>query len=164
MNRSSKYNFYLPQNTDPISVSDFNYNFGVIDENLITETQSWTSTQKNKAKANIGIARTNGDLTKESANISNVERARWYKVGNIAIIALTFTVRTAITENTEKLFSGAPHAYPAATRGVFVQTNSSSAKTIRLEVNTNGEVTNAYTINSIPVGTIEGTLVYTCED
>lgn len=34
MNRSSKYGFYLPQNTDPISVSDFNYNFQLIDDNL----------------------------------------------------------------------------------------------------------------------------------
>ena len=56
MNRSSKYNFYLPQNTDPISVSDFNYNFEVIDDNLITEDQSWTSAQKTRALNNIGAA------------------------------------------------------------------------------------------------------------
>ena len=55
MNRSSKYNFYLPQSTDPISVSDFNYNFGLIDENLITASQSWTNTQKSTARTNIGL-------------------------------------------------------------------------------------------------------------
>ena len=36
MNRSSKYGFYLPQNSDPISVSDFNYNFELIDDNMLT--------------------------------------------------------------------------------------------------------------------------------
>ena len=56
MNRSSKYGFYLPQNTDPISVSDFNYNFEVIDDNLITEEQSWSSAQKAQARSNIGAA------------------------------------------------------------------------------------------------------------
>ena len=56
MNRSTKFGFYLPQNTDPISVSDFNYNFDVIDDNLITESQSFTSTQKETARTNIGAA------------------------------------------------------------------------------------------------------------
>ena len=55
MNRSSKYGFYLPQNTDPISVSDFNYNFELIDDNLITESQSWSSAQKSTARDNIGV-------------------------------------------------------------------------------------------------------------
>ena len=56
MNRSSKYGFYLPQNTDPISVSDFNYNFDLIDSNLITESQSLTSEQKSTARENIDAA------------------------------------------------------------------------------------------------------------
>lgn len=56
MNRSSKYQFYLPQNTDPISVSDFNYNFEVIDENLITKSQNFSSAQKSTARSNIGAA------------------------------------------------------------------------------------------------------------
>lgn len=65
MNRSSKYQFYLPQSTDPISVSDFNYNFGLIDDNLITASQSWTSTEKSTARTNIGL----GDsATKDVAN------------------------------------------------------------------------------------------------
>ena len=55
MNRSSKYGFYLPQNTDPISVSDFNYNFNLIDVNLITESQNWTSAQKSTARTNLGL-------------------------------------------------------------------------------------------------------------
>ena len=54
MNRSSKFGFYLPQNTDPISVSDFNYNFELIDDNLITASQSWTTAQKTQARNNIG--------------------------------------------------------------------------------------------------------------
>ena len=55
MNRSSKYNFYLPQNSDPISVSDFNYNFQLIDDNLITASQTWSSTQKSTARTNLGL-------------------------------------------------------------------------------------------------------------
>lgn len=55
MNRSTKYNFYLPQNTDPIDVSNFDYNFEVIDENLLTEEQSLTSTQKSTARTNLGL-------------------------------------------------------------------------------------------------------------
>ena len=55
MNRSTKYQFYLPQNTDPISVNDFNYNFGIIDANLLTKEQSLTSTEKKAARDNIGL-------------------------------------------------------------------------------------------------------------
>ena len=56
MNRSTKYNFYLPQNTDLIDPSDFDYNFEIIDENLITESQTFTDTQKSTARTNIGAA------------------------------------------------------------------------------------------------------------
>ena len=68
MNRSSKYGFSLPQNTDPISVSDFNYNFNLIDVNLITESQNWTSAQKSTARTNLGL----GDAaTKSVVNALN---------------------------------------------------------------------------------------------
>lgn len=56
MNRSTKFNFYLPQITDPIDPSDYDYNFEIIDENLITELQSFTDTQKSTARTNIGAA------------------------------------------------------------------------------------------------------------
>ena len=56
MNRSTKYNFYLPQNTDLIDPSDFDYNFEIIDANLITESQTFTDTQKSTARTNIGAA------------------------------------------------------------------------------------------------------------
>lgn len=55
MNRSTKYNFYLPQNTDPIDVSNFNDNFEIIDDNLITQEQSFTSTQKETARGNLDL-------------------------------------------------------------------------------------------------------------
>ena len=55
MNRSEKFNFYLPQNVDPIDVSNFDYNFEIIDENLITEEQELTSTQKANARANLDL-------------------------------------------------------------------------------------------------------------
>lgn len=55
MNRSEKFNFYLPQNIDPIDVSNFDYNFEIIDENLITEEQELTSTQKANARANLDL-------------------------------------------------------------------------------------------------------------
>ena len=55
MNRSEKFNFYLPQNIDPIDVSNFDYNFEIIDENLITEEQSLSSTQKANARANLDL-------------------------------------------------------------------------------------------------------------
>lgn len=72
MNRSSKYQFYLPQNTDPISVNDFNYNFGIIDANLLTKEQTLTNTEKQAARDNIGLgaAATRGvanNLTTESS-------------------------------------------------------------------------------------------------
>lgn len=34
MNRSTNFNFYLPQNTDQVDVSQFDYNFEIIDEQL----------------------------------------------------------------------------------------------------------------------------------
>ena len=57
MNRSSEYGFYLPQNTDPISVNDFNYNFDVIDDNMLSKNeQTLTSAQKSQVKSNLGFA------------------------------------------------------------------------------------------------------------
>lgn len=68
MNRSTKYQFYLPQNTDPISVNDFNYNFGIIDANLLTKEQTLTNAEKQAARGNIGL----GDAaTKSVANNLN---------------------------------------------------------------------------------------------
>lgn len=58
MNRSTKYNFYLPQNSDPISVSDFNFNFEVIDQNLLTKAQSLSDTQKKAITDNAGAVST----------------------------------------------------------------------------------------------------------
>ena len=69
MNRSNKFNFYLPQNSDPISVSDFNYNFQLIDDNLITASQSWTNTQKSTARTNIGL----GDAATKSV-VNNLDQ------------------------------------------------------------------------------------------
>lgn len=68
MNRSDKYNFYLPQNTDPIDVNDFNNNFGIIDENLITQPQTFTDTQKSNARTNIGAASASDLGSKSSAS------------------------------------------------------------------------------------------------
>lgn len=57
MNRSSEYGFYLPQNTDPISVNDFNYNFDVIDDNMLSKNeQTLTAAQQEQVRENIGAA------------------------------------------------------------------------------------------------------------
>lgn len=55
MNRSSKFNFFLPQNTDPIEVNDFNSNFETIDANLLTKAQSLTEAQKEAVRANVDL-------------------------------------------------------------------------------------------------------------
>ena len=80
MNRSSKYGFYLPQNTDPISVSDFNYNFQLIDDNLITEAQSFTSAQKSIARENIGAA-DDSDYSSFKENFTAPEDKKVTRIG-----------------------------------------------------------------------------------
>ena len=66
MNRSAKFNFFLPQNTDPIEVNDFNSNFETIDANLLTKAQSLTEAQKAAVRANVNLNVAN-NLTTESA-------------------------------------------------------------------------------------------------
>lgn len=69
MNRSSEYGFYLPQNTDPISVNDFNYNFDVIDDNMLSKNeQTLTAAQKSQVKSNLGFANQT-DLDALSSNL-----------------------------------------------------------------------------------------------
>lgn len=72
MNRSSKYNFYLPQNTDPMSVSDFNANFETIDSKLLTQEQTLTSTEKAAIRTNAGLG---ASATRSVANNLTTEES-----------------------------------------------------------------------------------------
>lgn len=65
MNYSTKFNFSLPENTDPLDINDITANFETIDANLLTEEQSLSSTQKNNARTNIGLG---SAATKDTAN------------------------------------------------------------------------------------------------
>ena len=69
MNRSSKFNFFLPQNTDPIEVSDFNSNFETIDANLLTKAQSLSSEQKAAVRANVDLNVANNLTTTAAGSV-----------------------------------------------------------------------------------------------
>lgn len=76
MNRSSKFNFYLPQNTDPIEVSDFNNNFETIDANLLTKAQSLTEEQKAAVRANADLNVANNLTTMAAGSVLDARQGK----------------------------------------------------------------------------------------
>lgn len=76
MNRSSKFNFFLPQNTDPIDVSDFNSNFETIDANLLTKAQNLTETQKNAVRANVDLNVANNLTTTAAGSVLDARQGK----------------------------------------------------------------------------------------
>lgn len=79
MNRSSKFNFFLPQNTDPIEVSDFNSNFETIDANLLTKAQSLTDAQKAAVRANVDLNVANNLTTTEAGSVLDARQGKVLK-------------------------------------------------------------------------------------
>ena len=113
----------------------------------------------NSDKIDAALAKTNGNLSIISGNITEAERARYNKFGKIVVIGLTFTVGSSISGSTEVLFAGAPAAQ-TPTRAHLTQANSTNGINIRVEVNSSGNITNAYTQGGIPPGPYEGQIVY----
>lgn len=138
---TSNYNLKKPAGTENININDINGNMDIID---------------------AALAKTNESLTTYNANISAAERARYNRFGKVVIIGLTFTIETAISGTTDILFTGAPAAQ-TATRGILTQANASNGANIRLEVDTSGNIRNAYTSGGILPGQYEGQIVYVCQ-
>lgn len=127
MNRSEKFNFYLPQNIDPIDVSNFDYNFEIIDENLITEEQELTSTQKANARANLDLGdaalqTVANNLTTSSAG--SVLDARQGKVLNDKATANGNAI-AGIRSGLAIVSSGNTHGAITAGQYVYVHSHSS---------------------------------------
>ena len=76
MNRSSKFNFFLPQNTDPIDVNDFNSNFETIDANLLTKAQNLTEAQKAAVRANVDLNVANNLTTTEAGSVLDARQGK----------------------------------------------------------------------------------------
>ena len=138
---TSNYNLKKPAGTENININDINGNMDIID---------------------AALAKTNESLTTYNANISAAERARYNRFGKVVVIGLTFTVETAISGTTDILFTGAPAAQ-TSTRGHLSQANANNGVNIRLEVDTSGNIRNAYTSGGIPPGEYEGQIVYICQ-
>lgn len=138
---TSNYNLKKPAGTENININDINGNMDIID---------------------AALAKTNESLTTYNANITEAERARYNRFGKVVIIGLTFTVGTAISGATDILFTGAPAAQ-TSTRGILTQANASNGANIRLEVDTSGNIRNAYTSGGILPGQYEGQIVYVCQ-
>ena len=134
-------NLKKPAGTEDININDINGNSDIIDAALV---------------------KTNESLTTFNANITAAERARYNRFGKVVIIGLTFTVGTAISGTTDILFTGAPAAQ-TSTRGILTQANASNGVNIRLEVDTSGNIRNAYTSGGILPGQYEGQIVYICQ-
>ena len=138
---TSNYNLKKPAGTENININDINGNMDILD---------------------AALAKTSGNLTINNVNISGAERARYNRFGKVVIIGLTFTVETAIRGTTDLLFTGAPAAQ-TATRGHITQANANNGVNIRLEVDTSGNIRNAYTSGGILPGQYEGQIVYICQ-
>ena len=134
-------NLKKPAGTENMNINDINGNSDIIDAALV---------------------KTSGSLTTINTNITAAERARYNRFGKVVIIGLTFTVGTAISGTTDILFTGAPAAQ-TATRGHLTQANANNGVNIRLEVDTSGNIRNAYTAGGILPGEYEGQIVYICQ-
>ena len=134
-------NLKKPAGTEDINVADMNGNSDIIDAALV---------------------KTSGSLTTINTNITAAELARYNRFGKVVIIGLTFTVGTAISGTTDILFTGAPAAQ-TETRGHLTQANANNGVNIRLEVDTSGNIRNAYTAGGIKPGQYEGQIVYVCQ-
>ena len=130
-----------PDGDDNISVLAINGNSDIIDAALVKANES---------------------LTTINTNITAAERARYNRFGKVVIIGLTFTVGTAISGTTDILFTGAPAAQ-TSTRGILTQANANNGNNIRLEVDTSGNIRNAYTSGGILPGQYEGQIAYICQ-
>lgn len=110
-----------------------------------------------------GLTTQTGTFTKVSSKISSVEFARYVKWGKVCVANVNFTVGTAITNNTETLFTGLPAA-AVYKRFFAMQVQSKTGVYARLEVNTSGEIRNAYTNGNISTGQYEGVITYITRD
>lgn len=133
--------------------------------------QDLTTAQQTQVRTNIGAASaadvtslsaqianvTEGNLTKENANISSVEYARYVRNGKIVQVFLNFTVGTTISDSQATLFSGLPETKQYVRYDLL--TTSSSPVRARIAVTTTYLV-NAYSSGGIQAGTYEGTIVY----
>lgn len=138
---TSNYNLKKPAGTENININDINGNMDIIDNALVKANES---------------------LTTFNANITAAERARYNRFGKVVIIGLTFTVGTAISGTTDILFTGAPAAQ-TSTRAILTQANANNGANIRLEVDTSGNIRNAYTSGGIQPAQYEGQIVYICQ-
>ena len=134
-------NLKKPAGTENMNINDINGNSDIIDAALVKANES---------------------LTTINTNITAAERARYNRFGKVVIIGLTFTVGTAISGTTDILFTGAPAAQ-TSTRGILTQANANNGNNIRLEVDTSGNIRNAYTSGGILPGQYEGQIAYICQ-
>lgn len=110
-----------------------------------------------------GLTTQTGTFTKVSSKISSVEFAKYVKWGKVCVANVNFTVGTAITGTTETLFTGLPAA-AVYKRFFAMQVQSKTGVYARLEVNTSGEIRNAYTSGNISTGQYEGVITYITRD
>lgn len=101
-----------------------------------------------------------GTMTTVNGSISGAERARWNRSGRAVVIGLTFTTNASISGSTDVLFSGAPKAQTPVRTFLHQMNAQTGGVFIRVEINGNGEVTNAYTSGGIPAGQYEGEIMY----
>lgn len=134
-------NLKKPAGTENMNINDINGNSDIIDAALVKANES---------------------LTTINTNITAAERARYNRFGKVVVIGLTFTVGSAISGTTDILFTGAPAAQ-TSTRAILTQANANNGVNIRLEVDTSGNIRNAYTSGGIPPGEYEGQIVYICQ-
>lgn len=122
-----------------------------------------TNVQSALDELSTGLTTQTGTFTKVNSKISSVEFARYVKWGKVCVANVNFTVGTAITNSTETLFTGLPAAV-VLKRFFAMQVQSKTGVYARLEVNTSGEIRNAYTNGNISTGQYEGVITYITRD
>lgn len=103
------------------------------------------------------------DISIANANISTLERGHVFRYGNVVVVGLTFTVSTAITGNTDVLFSGLPKAYNYSVRFRCPYVSTVNKVPLRLAVTTDGTIINQYTNGGIPADQYECQFTYICQ-
>lgn len=70
MNRSTNFNFYLPENTDPIDVNDFNYNFEQIDEEIFETNDALDAISASISSEDVTLTAASGFTKRTSCRMS----------------------------------------------------------------------------------------------
>ena len=133
-------------------------------DNLTSTRTDAALTAKQGKVLNDSIAEltdyTSGTGVVASSHITESEFSSWTKLGRVCVARYKFTVGSAISSNTEILYTGYPAPLGAEIIGLAHNAGSVTGGEIRLRISPTGALYNGYTPGGIQPGQWEGSMTY----